>query len=249
MVPRWVVLLDALPLSANGKVQRDKLPPPAESAGAQQEGGEGGGDADTVKARDEYEEKVLACFSAVLRQEAAELSVEKSFFAMGGDSLSALRLLIALQQEHQLEVSIPTLFQRPTVAALAAMMRAAAGPAGDGGGDGTDEGAEGRGEESGGAMEGRGRSSSRAAPSQLQLLPIQEGDAEQFRPLFLIHAAGASALAYRTLAEQLDPRQPVYALEDSSLAGKSLTPLQTSPPPPPTPPSHTHNSNIRRTNH
>jgi len=197
MVPRFITLLDKLPLSTNGKVQRNKLPLPQSSALD---------DDDFIAPRDLVESQVCDVFAQVLDRATSTISVTSSFFELGGDSLSALRLLIALHEALFVEVSIPTLFQNPTIVAIATIVQ--------------QHRLKGQTDDSSKDQDGQ---------KQIQLLTIREGQstaepshsAEDSTPppLFLVHPAGASALAYRGLAEQLDPRQAVYALEDASLGG------------------------------
>ncbi|MBE9115230.1 amino acid adenylation domain-containing protein [Lusitaniella coriacea LEGE 07157] len=105
MVPFAFVLLDAFPLTPNGKLDRNALPPVERTART-----------DFVTPRTPTETKVAAIWAEILELECA--GIEDNFFALGGHSLLATLAISRLREVFSVELSFNEFFEFPTVAAL-----------------------------------------------------------------------------------------------------------------------------------
>ncbi|WP_232463551.1 non-ribosomal peptide synthetase [Tumebacillus avium] len=111
VVPGIYLFLDELPRLANGKINRKALPKPER----------GRGNEDSFLApRNEVEEKLAGIFCEVLKLDG--VGVHDNFFTLGGHSLKATQVVSRIRQRFAAELPLSSLFERPTVAALAAEM-------------------------------------------------------------------------------------------------------------------------------
>ena len=109
MIPSAFVLLDEMPLTAVGKIDRKAL-----SGSYQLERAEG---ADQIASpRTPVEEALCGMWAEVFRLE--HISVESDFFDLGGHSLLATRLVSRIRDAFHVEVSVRDLFETPTLEAL-----------------------------------------------------------------------------------------------------------------------------------
>ncbi|MFF4646795.1 amino acid adenylation domain-containing protein [Streptomyces sp. NPDC001389] len=114
MVPSALIPLTAIPLTPNGKLDRQALPAEHTTAPA------GGAP------RNSHEERLAAVFRELLDRE--DVGVDDDFFALGGHSLLATRLSVRIRKDFDVELPLRTIIKFPTVAELAALLLAGAVP-------------------------------------------------------------------------------------------------------------------------
>jgi amino acid adenylation domain-containing protein len=114
MIPSAFVTLANIPLTATGKVDRRALPAP----------GSARPELNTryVAARTQVEEEVAKIWSQVLSID--RVGIYDSFFDLGGNSISATQIVSQLYKQFRLEIPLNSLFESPTVAAMAVVVAA-----------------------------------------------------------------------------------------------------------------------------
>jgi acyl carrier protein len=108
MIPSHFVVMESLPLTANGKLDRKALPAPELSAIDR---------SSYVEPQTPIGEVVSGIFCEVLRRE--QVSIDGDFFEMGGHSLLATQVISRINSAFSVEIPIRTLFERATVRGLA----------------------------------------------------------------------------------------------------------------------------------
>jgi acyl carrier protein len=108
MIPSAFVALNALPLTANGKVDRQALPAPAREQ-VQRE-------SDFVAPRTPFEEILAQVWQEVLKLE--RISVHDDFFALGGHSLLATQMISRVRDRFEIDLPLRCVFETPTIAEL-----------------------------------------------------------------------------------------------------------------------------------
>ncbi|MCP5106915.1 MAG: AMP-binding protein, partial [bacterium] len=104
MVPSFFVSLERLPLNPSGKVDRQALPEPRFTGGA-----------DYAAPRSALEDRLLEIWSGALGLSGAVIGIDDHFFEMGGHSLSAAAVTAQVHKTFHLRLSLAEMFRHPTV--------------------------------------------------------------------------------------------------------------------------------------
>ncbi len=109
MIPTYIVPLDRMPLTQNGKIDRKALPPP--------ESGRTLVETAFVKPETAVEIKLAEIWAEVLHVQ--EIGVHDNFFDLGGDSISTIHVVMRIAQAFQVNLLPVELFDTPTISRLA----------------------------------------------------------------------------------------------------------------------------------
>jgi amino acid adenylation domain-containing protein len=108
MIPNAFVILDALPLTANGKIDRRALPPSESSSEPSEK---------YVAPRNPIEDILVNVWSEILKVE--KVGINDNFFELGGHSLLATQLVAQIRDRLEIELPLRQLFNSATLAELA----------------------------------------------------------------------------------------------------------------------------------
>ncbi|NIM11556.1 MAG: amino acid adenylation domain-containing protein [Candidatus Aminicenantes bacterium] len=108
MIPAYFVQVERIPLTPNGKINRNALPVP-----------ELHGDDTYAAPKSELEKRLAAIWSDVLSLEQSAVSAEANFFDLGGHSLKATILISQVHKELDVKVTLGEVFEHPTISKLA----------------------------------------------------------------------------------------------------------------------------------
>src|SRR5579871_527749 len=107
MVPSAIVVMASWPLTPSGKIDRRALPAPERRAQA------------SHVPRNKDEQVLRALFAEILSLEENQVGIDENFFALGGHSLMATRLVSKIRASLGIELPLRALFEAPTVEQLA----------------------------------------------------------------------------------------------------------------------------------
>lgn len=108
MIPSYIVQVDGIPLTANGKIDRKSLPDPEIRTGDEY-----------VAPADGIEKKMAAVWAEILDMEKEVIGAGTDFFQLGGHSLKATMLVSRIHKEWDVKVSLGEIFKSPTIRGLA----------------------------------------------------------------------------------------------------------------------------------
>jgi amino acid adenylation domain-containing protein len=117
MIPTYIMKIEKIPLTPNGKVQRNALPEPGIQPGSEY-----------AAPRDKIEEKLVDIWSGILGTGAANqaIGINDNFFQLGGQSLNAIIMLSKIHKELDVKVPLAEIFRTHTIKGLSCYIKGAA---------------------------------------------------------------------------------------------------------------------------
>ncbi|MCC5015054.1 MULTISPECIES: amino acid adenylation domain-containing protein [unclassified Legionella] len=184
MIPREFCVIKSIPLKENEKIDFTSL----ERQGFQLLRFN---EQDTIDALTPHEKEIKGIWEQIFHRKVH--SAQEDFFAMGGDSLTALQLISTLKTHYNLNLPLQLVFEYPTISSLATKI---------------DE------------FLASKRSEKHFSIKANPLIKLATGKDEP--PLFLVHPVGGSVFWYKQLASYLHGKYTVYGIQDPNLDGMLL---------------------------
>jgi thioesterase domain-containing protein len=200
MIPAAIVLIDELPLTANGKVDRRALPAPEQTRPEQEKV--------YVAPRTKFEGILTGMWQRMLNIN--KIGIYDNFFELGGNSLQAAIFINKLEEKLGEKVRVVVLFKAPNVHALASYLSeqhpdAVYGMCGEGDSYYVDG----------------NKTVASHSKEELAVSPLIEIQPQGLKPpFFCVHPIGGHVYCYADLARYLGLDQPFYGLQSIGLRGE-----------------------------
>ena len=114
MIPSYFVLLESMPFTPNGKINKNALPEPVVGSGKEYEA-----------PRDKMEEILVEIWSDVLSIEKEKIGILDSFFDMGGHSINAIALMSKIYKNFNIKIPIGEIFKAPNIKGISLYLKKA----------------------------------------------------------------------------------------------------------------------------
>ncbi len=111
MLPAYIVRMENIPLTPNGKIDRKSLPGPERTAGESY-----------IAPRDEVETKLVEIWSDVLRIGKDLIGINSDFFQLGGHSLNAIIMTSKIHKAFDMDIALADIFKTPTIKEIASLI-------------------------------------------------------------------------------------------------------------------------------
>jgi amino acid adenylation domain-containing protein len=115
MLPSYIVQIEKIPFTTNGKLDRKALPHPELTVGA-----------DYIAPDSELEKRMAGIWAEILGVEKEIIGIQTNFFEVGGDSLRATIAMSRIHKEFNVVIPLIELFRDPTIEGIAGYIREAA---------------------------------------------------------------------------------------------------------------------------
>jgi len=110
MIPQYFIVIDTLPFTASGKIDKKSLPDPDPTIGNEQE---------YIPPQDEVEYKLTEIWSDILAIEKEKIGTMHNFFTLGGNSLNLITMVSKIFKEFAVQISITKLYNLPIIKEIA----------------------------------------------------------------------------------------------------------------------------------
>jgi amino acid adenylation domain-containing protein len=114
MIPSYFVLLEKIPLTPSGKIDRGALPSPQGTAGKEY-----------AAPRNEIEKKLVEIWAPILNRTHTNLGIDDNFFELGGHSLKAITMAAKIQKIFNIKLSLTEIFKNSTIRGMSRYLQKA----------------------------------------------------------------------------------------------------------------------------
>lgn len=178
MVPKHLMILDKLPITENGKIDRACL---AKKEASMQK------NEISINANNKLHMSILNIFSELLNEQPGNIDIAKSFFELGGDSITVLRLLNAIKKDFGVSVAISEAYKNSSIIYFASLVA---------------------------KHQPQKIISTSCNMNNIDnlLITLRNGDKSKI-PLFFMHPVGGTVFCYQEIVSYLNKNQTCYGIQ------------------------------------
>jgi len=183
MIPALFIFIDSIPLTPHEKANKEELLRMIPKISRKR----------ITKPSNEIESELISLYANYLPFSKENICISTNFFSLGGNSLTAIRVINSINKKYKINLNISDIIKAPTITLMAELIDITISS----------------------KYKEKFHESISSHFASLSIIPLKKSGTKS--PLFLLHPLGGTIFSYRELINFIDPERPCYAIQDPSI--------------------------------